>query len=253
MSSITIEDAFSSFMASRGPSSSKTSLGTSRIDRQLSANLNLRDMSLRISDVVTELIHHYKILTSEKENTSERERTKSIQSIHRNVIPYLQQTSEKLAEAANILAPVAGTHYVHKIQESEKREQILSDNDKKKSPSLLMIEDAVSDGVNNTKTKKKLPLKRKSTRNIKQLPTISNKLSQLNPPADGKQYTKREFFEIMDKYEDGSAVKSRLITQLTSQRLVPQSRSSIYRLIDQYKDGSLNLNEAWKKKAHQNY
>ena len=68
-------------------------------------------------------------------------------------------------------------------------------------------------------------------------------MSQLTPPADGKQYTKREFFEIINKYEDGSSVKSRLITQLTLQKLVSQSRGNIYKFIGDYKEGTLHLDE----------
>ncbi len=34
-----------------------------------------------------------------------------------------------------------------------------------------------------------------------------------------------------------------------SQNLVPQSCGNIYKLIAQYKDGSLNLDEPWKKKG----
>ena len=52
----------------------------------------------------------------------------------------------------------------------------------------------------------------------------------------------------MDLYKDGLSIKSHLITQLTLQNLVLQSRGNIYKLIAQYKDGSLNLDEPLKKK-----
>ena len=53
----------------------------------------------------------------------------------------------------------------------------------------------------------------------------------------------------MDKYEDGFSIKSNPITHFTNQKIIPQSRSNIYKLLTQYKDGSINLDDPWKKKG----
>ena len=70
---------------------------------------------------------------------------------------------------------------------------LIEANDNKKSPSLLMIINAVSKGSDNIKEKQKLTGKMESTQSPKPLPTIADELSQMTPPADGKKCTKKGF------------------------------------------------------------
>ena len=54
---------------------------------------------------------------------------------------------------------------------------------------------------------------------------------------------------MLASYPEGSKTRSALVTELTSKGLVPQSRSSIYRLLASYAAGNLNLDEDWKTKG----
>ena len=71
--------------------------------------------------------------------------------------------------------------------------------EKKKSPSLMMIENAVHKTDINYQPAQKNSKRRKISRTLKSLPAIVN---ELKPPANGKEYTKRDFVVLMDLYKD---------------------------------------------------
>lgn len=115
---------------------------TSTVKRKVDEILYPFDILIRILDVVSELTIHHIILTLDKEATSKRDKTRNFQSLRHNIIHYLESTSKKVMDAANVLAPISGASYFHRVQEIARKRKLL--NDKNKSPSLLMIENVTS-------------------------------------------------------------------------------------------------------------
>ena len=74
-------------------------------------------------------------------------------------------------------------------------------------------------------------------------------LSEFSPPSHGKEYTKRETFDMLSKFNDGSSERSALIDELTINGLVPQSRGSIFRLLKKHAKGELDIGEPWRKRG----
>ena len=57
---------------------------------------------------------------------------------------------------------------------------------------------------------------------------------------------------MLAAYSEGSKTGYTLVNELTSKKLVPQSCSSIYKLLALYAEGTLNLEEDWKLEVNLN-
>ena len=54
---------------------------------------------------------------------------------------------------------------------------------------------------------------------------------------------------MLTAYPEGSNTRFNLLTELTFKGLVPQSRGNIYKLLAMHANGTLNLNEDWKRRG----
>ena len=107
------------------------------------------------------------------------------------VIPFLENTSTKIINDVDCLAPISGIKYVHTIQEN-KRKRITELSTTKKRISLRMIQNSMNIQLpkDNVVGKRKVK-KRTIIRTIK-----------LPPPIDTKMYTKQEIINVLSPYKD---------------------------------------------------
>ena len=170
------------------------------------------DISNRLQDVVTEIDLHHETLMDK--NLSERNKSQSLKKLKGTIRRYLASSSLSIAVAATQLSPIVGIPCVSKVKEREKKNAALGDApNPRKSPALLMLESscATKDVTVPVVKSRKQSGKRKNIKNC-------SILSKFPPPSDGKECGKRETFDMLSKFDEGSSERSALIDELTSNR-----------------------------------
>ena len=79
------------------------------------------------------------------------------------------------------------------------------------------------------------PLSLNLNKNKKRIPTIS---STLPKPKTGNQYSPNEVIEILSPYRDRSSTRATIINQIVRDKLIPITRSAVYKLLDRHKLGN---------------
>ena len=79
--------------------------------KQLEVTLYLKEASSRLIDLSKELNHIYQVFSDD--NFSKREKKALLYSINNIRIPYLIDTSKKIASSSTTVAPIVSTVYIH--------------------------------------------------------------------------------------------------------------------------------------------
>ena len=87
--------------------------GKSLISKKVSATLKLREMSLRMHDVATELMTLHNVIKDK--NQFERQKKQSLAVLKHTIVPYIKASCDVLSSSADLLAPIAGTNYVNSV------------------------------------------------------------------------------------------------------------------------------------------
>ena len=136
-----IEECRNDLLQMNGGTSSTESTSQNRstkTDNKLKANLSIRELSDRLKNVVSELKILHKMFSSDVENYTNRDRQGLLSELIRTIIPFLENTSTKIINNADCLAPIPGTKYVHSIQENKRKRETELSTTKKRIPMRMI-------------------------------------------------------------------------------------------------------------------
>ena len=186
-----IEECRNDLLQMNGGTSSTESTSQNRstkTDNKLKANLSIRELSDRLKNVVSELKLLHEMFSSDVENYTNRDRQGLLSELIRTIIPFLENTSTKIINNADCLAPIPGTKYVHSIQENKRKRETELSTTKKRIP-MRMIQNSMNiPCLHKENTVGKRKVKKRTS-----LPTII-----LPIPLNEKMYTKPNLLKRHD-------------------------------------------------------
>ena len=91
-------------------------------DKQLKAVIYMKEVSDRMTDVSCELKELTRIFSSSTDENIRLQKL-SMSSLAKTIIPFLDESASRINTASKILAPIGGTDYVHRINESKRTRQ----------------------------------------------------------------------------------------------------------------------------------
>ena len=89
-------------------------------DKKLDCTLYLRGFAARLSDVCLELSQT--ALLFPDRSSLNREQNAALVSLRKTIIPFLSTSAEHIKQSASSLSPIAGSCYVHNIDERKRRD-----------------------------------------------------------------------------------------------------------------------------------
>ena len=212
-------------------------------DKKLDCTLYLRGFAARLSDVCLELSQT--ALLFPDRSSLNREQNAALVSLRKTIIPFLSTSAEHIKQSASSLSPIAGSCYVHNIDERKRREdareelRVVSKSKRIRMTSpLKRIENStkhvLADITNTCKPSSNTShTRRVQPKNLFNLPTIT---SSLPPPANRIEYQPLEVLSLITPHPKGSNARSKIISHLLEDKLVPVNRSAVYKLIKKQED-----------------
>jgi hypothetical protein len=91
-----------------------------KIDKQLGVVLTLFNLGERLSDAA-QVLEEFHLLFHDA-GSSKQSKENALQDINKNVIPLLKLASATISNSATVVAPIAGTQYIHMRLESQKKQ-----------------------------------------------------------------------------------------------------------------------------------
>ena len=176
-------------------------------------------------------------------------------SVAKTIIPFLDESASRITTASKILAPIGGTEYVHRMNESKRKNNArlsLTKNKSRKRIFFKRIEQATHARRTPpraiTKVARLIPVTRSkkiSKHPMASLPTI---FSNAPPPVNSFEYQPKEMLSILTPLPDGSSTRSNLIKHFVNEKLIPIKKAQVYSLIQKRKAGDI-IKDAWDKRG----
>ena len=119
-----------------------------KLDKQLKATLDLKEISARLLDVVNELKTCCSLFSKDSMDVLTRPQKSFIASLKSTIIPFIAHASNEILLSSKVLAPICSTQYVHNSDEAKRKRKAIDDIEnsntkKRKSESLKRIEHAI--------------------------------------------------------------------------------------------------------------
>ena len=89
-------------------------------DKKYNCTLYLREFAARLNDVCLELSQTAELFPDR--TALNRQQNAALVSLRKTIIPFLTSSSEHIANSASSLSPIAGSCYVHNIDERKRRD-----------------------------------------------------------------------------------------------------------------------------------
>ena len=139
-------------------------------------------------------------------------------SVAKTIIPFLDESASRITTASKILAPIGETEYIHRMNESKRKNNArlsLTKNKSRKRISLKQRKQATHAQQTSprtiTKVARSTPVARSkkiSKYPMASLPTI---ISNVPPSVNSFQYQPKEMLPILTPLPDRSSTRSNLI------------------------------------------
>ena len=213
-------------------------------DKKYHYTLYLREFAARLNDVCTELSQTAELFPDR--TALNRQQNAALVSLRRTIIPFLSTSAEHICKSTSCLSPIAGSCYVHNIDERKRRDdareelKVTSKRSRARMTSPLKRIEHSSKLVlaDITNTSKPKPTSQSRTRRVRskklfQLPTT---LSSLPQPANKCEYQPLEVLKLIAPHPKGSNARSKVISHLLEDKLVSVNRSALYKLIKKEED-----------------
>ena len=92
----------------RSPFTAKHDAAT-KLDKQLKATLDLKEIATRLLDVVNELKAHCSLFSEDSMDVLTRPQTYFITSLKSMIIPFIAHASNEISSKSKVLAPISST------------------------------------------------------------------------------------------------------------------------------------------------
>ena len=222
-----------------------------KLDKQLKATLDLKEISARLLDVVNELKTCCSLFSKDSMDVLTRPQKSFIASLKSTIIPFIAHASNEISLSSKVLAPICSTQYVHNSDEAKRKRKAIDDIEnsntkKRKSESLKRIEHTIMSRtalmpITNGCSQRKAHHRAAKTNKSKQLPTRAQAL--LPKPLNGKQFTPEEFISMFENI-DKPKTRSLFINHAVETSLVPMKRCALYCLLNRAADKK-NIRNHW--------
>jgi hypothetical protein len=203
-------------------------------DAIFDSSMRQHEAASRLSDTVSLLKDVGQTLSDPK--SSKLKCKEAIKITMKTVVPMISIVANEMSAAANIVAPIGGTKYVHtRVETKRRREKTAGDADQRKKQSLKksMVDDFVGGRSQLSylpPKSRKMPSRATKNKNI--LPITVNPPNPKNPP----HYTPMEFLEIVEAIQINSAKRRLMIEKIIINEFIPGSLRSAYNMIKKSKD-----------------
>ena len=209
-------------------------------DKQFNSTLFLREHAERLVDVKSELTTLLSVFSDfTKLNRNQKSALHQTKTI---IIPFLGESSVNVRKSSALLSPIAGSAYVHKINEKKikgaVRDEIKIQKKQgkvKKSSPLKRVElyqKSLSDVTNATKqpTSSKSTMQTRGIRpkNLFNLPTVT---STLQPPANGNEHKPREVVKVISAHPKNIYARGTVIKHILEKKLLHVSYSALHKVL----------------------
>lgn len=235
---------------------------------KLQTNQLLLDTASRIEDAISELQEYANLLAADGLKLQHRKnnsRSASAHNIRSSIVPLLQITANTLRDAGKCFAPYRGTERLQERNDIERRRKLMenlttvdgaaetntSDERKKKSPALIMIDDFIKRSnwsppvEKSAASKSPTKRKRKSTASSATASAVPATFSMtLLQPRNGSTYTKSEAIAIARQHKHGKG-RRQIIQAMIQKEFIPVNQRSLDRLIKKVEDGEIMLDDEW--------